>query len=118
MSSKKKILITGSILICLIALIGLNFLLPHLKIELNGERIMEMEYGTKYQEQGAKAYLKSPFKTQNVDVEILGQVDGQNLGKYLIVYQAKYKNKVVKTERIVNIIDSMKPQITLNAPVK
>ncbi len=117
MSSKKKLIIMGSIFLTLLLLIGINFLIPRVVIELNGEKIVTLEVGNEYIEEGAKAYLKSPFSSEELKLDTIGLVDKEKLGMYRISYETKYHNKVIKDTRLVKVIDTTKPEITINKEV-
>ncbi len=118
MSSTKKILIFGIILVSLFFLILINFCVPKIKIELNGQKVTEVEIGSDYKELGVHAYLETFLKNDPLDFKITGKVNTNKLGKYKIIYEAKSGNQSKKIERIINVVDSEKPIIKLNEPVK
>ena len=118
MSSKKKIILLGIIFVLLLVLSGLYLTLPKIVIELNGSKSLNLKYGEKYEENGAKAYLKNLLGTKNIKVEITSFVDESKLGNYKVVYSATYKNKTINAVRKVNIIDKEKPELTINSKIK
>ncbi len=117
MSSKDKILVIGIFLIGLLLIVGINFLIPSLEIELNGDKKIELEVNTEYKELGATAILNKPFKAEKIDVKITGEVDTKTLGKYIITYTATHKNVTMEEQREVNVVDKTKPTITIKKPI-
>lgn len=104
---KKKIIII--IILCLIIL----FLMPYLliKINLNGQKYIELNYGDNYIEKGANA----KFVNEKLNVQINGIINTKKLGKQKITYVVKNKLGIIKKkQRIVNIVDKIPPVITLN----
>lgn len=72
-------------------------------IKLKGDSIIDIKLGDSYKELGASTLINSKIK-------IVGKVDTNKVGTYLI----KYYHKKVYRERIVNVIDDISPEITLN----
>lgn len=102
------------ILIILLSLIYL--LIPKIQIELNGDKVSNLNIGEEYIELGATAYLKKVFSTQEIEVKIIGDVP-QKIGEYIVTYEANYKKYTQKKKRLVKVIDNQKPLITLNKEV-
>ena len=72
-------------------------------IILNGEKEITINLNEEYKELGAKTIINSKIK-------IDGLVDNTKVGEYKIKY---YHNKKYK-ERIVTVIDNIKPELVLN----
>ena len=72
-------------------------------IILNGKEKIVLNLGEEYKELGARTIINSKIKIE-------GNVDNTKVGKYKIKY---YHNKKYK-ERIVEVVDKEKPEITLN----
>lgn len=72
-------------------------------IILNGKEYIELGLGEEYKELGAKTILNSQIK-------IDGNVDTTKIGEYRIKY---YHNKNSK-QRVVKVVDNIKPEIKLN----
>ena len=105
---KKKIII----ILIIIGLIIL-FLMPYLliKINLNGQKYIELNYGDNYIEKGASA----KFLNEKLNIKISGSINTKKLGKQKIIYEVKNKLGVIKKkERIINVVDKIPPMITLN----
>lgn len=81
-------------------------------IELIGEEIVNISLNDEYQEMGAKAYLRG--KDISDLVKLSNNIDNTKVGKYIVEYTAVNKSgKEVKKQRIINVIDSVAPSITL-----
>lgn len=118
MSSKNKIIIFGVILLILISSTIIYFLIPKIEIVLNGNSKITLELGNKYNELGATAYVNKIFNKKKLNVEIIGNVNINKIGKYEIKYRVFDNNNVKEIERIVTVIDTVKPIITLNSEIK
>ena len=80
-----------------------------LKVKLNGESEITLEYGESYLEPGATA----SFGDKAVDVTVSGQVQQDKLGTYTISYTANHMRKYAYAERIVHVVDTKAPTIVL-----
>ena len=107
-------LIAGVALMTLVLLIGLAISLS-IRVDLQVNEYdtfpQLLVYGKDtYQEAGATATVNG----KPIDVEISGAVDMQKLGNYTITYRAEYL-WITKTEtRVIRVIDTTAPVITLN----
>ena len=97
-----------------------------LKLTLNGEPEMTIEYGGTYEEPGAEAVFRGTVFNQDpekIQVTWTGQVDPTTVGTYHINYTVKHSvsyafGEAVLTDyarRTVHIVDTVAPQITLVA---
>ena len=84
-----------------------------LSISLNGEETVYVEYGSTYEELGAKATLTIDGVTTDVSVETSGAVDLKKLGQYQIVYTARADNVRKQITRQVYVVDTVSPVIIL-----
>lgn len=87
----------------------LTYLTP--KIELIGETPINIVVYNKYEEKGARAWYGNHDISD--DIRIDGQVDIDKLGAYEIRYSIVNIFLKAKISRIVNVIDNIKPEITL-----
>ena len=117
MSSRKKVLIVGVFLIFLNILSLIYYVIPKIKIELNGDKNITINVGEDYQEEGAIAYLEKLNKNENLKVETEGKVNTDKVGKYIITYRAKTKAEQKEIIRVINVVDKVKPEISLNGRV-
>ena len=119
-NNKKKIIIfVVAIIIFISIIVGFYFLYiningesKYLKISLNGDNKITLEYGNEYNDLGATAFYKDKNITKNV--KITNNLDLKKLGNYKYVYTINYKKQTKKIIRKVNVIDSVKPEIVLN----
>ncbi len=104
------ILMTAACVVILALVVGLALALS-LKLELtmSGDAEMTLEYGTAYEEPGVSATLNG--KPTEVSTE--GTVDNQKLGTYTITYRASYLWLSQTAQRLVHIVDTKAPVITL-----
>lgn len=87
-------------------------------ISLNGENAVTLEYGDKYEEEGASArFHGSRFfkKGWEVTPTVKGKVDDETLGEYTVTYQASKLFCHSQAQRIVTVQDTIPPEITLVA---
>lgn len=88
-------------------------LLIDMQLSLNGDSIINLEIFDDYIEQGATL---SGSDAEDYTLEIVGIVDTSVLGDYTITYNVLDSNlNIIKTvNRIVTIVDTISPIITLN----
>lgn len=99
-------------IVCLLGLIKLLFFsglfIP--QIQLNGDRHVEMEVNTKFEDEGASARFRFQDYSDSVIVE--SRLDTTKLGVYTVRYTfEKYQKSV---EREVRVVDTTAPVIQLN----
>ena len=81
-------------------------------MSLNGQSILTLEVGSKYEELGATAL---DIVDGNVSVEINGLVDMNKVGTYTLTYKSKDSSGNSSTLiRAINIQDTTAPLVTLN----
>lgn len=108
---KKNMSIIGFCFIGFIVLFAIFYFFFVPKINLEGAKNIEIEYGDDYEELGYTASYLGENITDKVWLE--GEVDTNKLGTYTIKYKVR-KNKIVVTrERKITVIDSKAPVITL-----
>ena len=89
-----------------------------LELELLGGEALTVEYGERYSEPGCQALLRgNVFFTSGVEldipVEISGTVHEEKLGKYALEYEARYLGLEAAKTRLVRVVDTVCPVITL-----
>ena len=87
-----------------------------LRVTMNGETEMVIEYGTAYEELGATADFSGTLLVKEpipLKVTIQSDVDAQVLGVYTVTYTAKYKKYETTAVRTVRVVDTTAPEITL-----
>ena len=82
-----------------------------ISLELIGEKNITLEYGTKYDDEGAKAFFKNVDISKNI--KVINNVNYDKVGSYKIDYVARVKKKSKKISRTIKIIDTVKPVIKL-----
>ena len=117
MSVKTKLRIAGAFLISLIILSIINLCLPKIIIDLQGDKIININLGEEYIEEGASARFKTLLKSQKLKINISGKVNNKEVGKYIIVYKASTKHFKKEVIRIVRVLDNIKPQIEIEGEV-
>lgn len=88
---------------------GLAYLTP--KIELIGETPINIVVYNKYEEKGARAWYGNHDISDDISID--GQVDVDKLGTYEVRYSIINIFLKANVTRIVNVIDNIKPEITL-----
>lgn len=84
-------------------------------ITLNGENPLQLECGSLFTDPGA---IASDACDGTITPAFSGEVDVNNPGVYTITYTAQdlAGNNAIAVQRSVEVIDSIQPEITLNAP--
>lgn len=104
-------ILTAVLLVMLIAAVTLVTVwsTTPLKITMNGESEITLEFGQSYTEAGASA----AFGDEPVEIVIQGLVQQDKLGSYTITYSAEHMGKTALVERTVHIVDTKAPTIVL-----
>ncbi len=109
--NKKKVLIF------VFAIIFFIFILTRfsksLKITLNGNETINIEFGSIYAEPGAKALYGKKDISNTIEITN-GNINTSKVGSYTVTYTAKHKKKTTSITRTVNVTDSENPALTLN----
>ncbi len=89
-----------------------------LELELLDADQLSLEYGEHYQEPGCRVVLRgSEFWRSGLELDIAAQISGkvneQKLGKYVLNYQADFWGLEANASRIVRVVDTVCPVITL-----
>ena len=105
----KKITICSFFLVVIICGICCYRMMFLPRIELKGNRVVEVEYLDKYQEEG---YLSSYQGKDITDlVKVKGKVNTSKIGKYTLEYQVDYQGKKKSKKRIVKVVDHKRPKL-------
>ena len=90
-----------------------------LSVELTGEKEMDVEYGSSYREPGANVilrgtlFLKDGIAPEDATFSVLGTVQEDTKGQYTLTYEAAYQNLRASAVRMVRVVDTQCPVITL-----
>lgn len=116
---KNKVLITIGIVVGIMLLsFGIWFLFidKNIYINLEGDKIVNIDVLSEYEDDGAKAYYKPRLlngkKIDNLVIE--NSVDTSKTGKYKVYYSVEYNDKKKTVERIVNVMDNEPPTIEVD----
>ncbi len=108
-NKKFKYLVIG-IVVLIFIMIGLYFLFMP-RLELKGKDEIVLDYPNNYKEPGFKAKILNKDITPQVKVR--GKVNDKKIGEYKIIYEVKYLFMKKNIVRIVKVIDSENPKLTL-----
>ena len=119
--SKSKLIIIISVIFFALLILGvggyfyydkviLDKISP-IKLSLNGNDEIIIEYPNTYTDEGAKAYFRGNDITSKI--KITDNVNYKKIGNYEITYSVDTKNKSKKIIRKINIVDTVKPTINL-----
>lgn len=87
-----------------------------LQVTLSGTQEMTVEYGTQYAEPGASATFSTAngeTKEISVPVNVSGDLDTDKIGLYYLKYTSIYNGVVGTNYRLVRVVDTQAPAITL-----
>ena len=116
----KKSLLT-ILLVCVMVLVMLGACVDRgdyiIQITPIEERQITLEYGAEFQDPGADGVLinTSTQEETPIEVTILGEVDTNTVGSYMLCYRAEYNGYVGTAYRRVTVVDTQAPVITLTA---
>ncbi len=88
------------------------------QVKLLGESEITLEVGERYTESGAEAKYfnkKKPEKFGKLQPKVTGEVDTTKVGTYEIVYTATYQKREDSVTRVVHVVDTQLPVITLQS---
>lgn len=110
---KKVIIVFIVVLILIVSMMALFYFKTTPIIKISGEPKLTISLNEEYEDKGAKLTILNQNATKYLEVE--NEVDNTKVGEYKVVYsfKSKYLKKTVKKERIVSVIDSESPIITL-----
>lgn len=86
------------------------------RIILKGSETVILEIGDTYKEEGAE--VKYIYKILHLPIQIENHVNKKKIGTYKIEYITTYKGKKIIKSRTVQIVDTKKPEITLQGEEK
>ena len=114
--SMRKITECTLFLVLGICLLFLYHMLVFPRIDLEGSKVIEVEYQSKYKEPGfASSYFGENLSPM---VKVKGKVDTSKIGEYPITYQVTYRGFSTTKTRIVKVVDSSYPEITFTTDAK
>ena len=117
-NNKMILLIVGIILFIMVGIgsyylyLDINGEAKYLKIKLNGNKEITLEYGEEYNDELAKAFYKN--KDISKDIKVKSNLNKDKLGSYQITYSIAYKKQKKEVIRKINVVDNTKPSIELN----
>lgn len=89
---------------------------PFLKINLNGEKNYTIEVNDEYKEKGVSALI---FKKDiSKKVKVNSNLNTKKVGIYKITYTLSYLKNEKKLSRVIKVVDTKNPVITLNGDEK
>ena len=106
--------VTALILVVWLCLVAANT--DVVDVVLQGASEVIVEYGDSFEDPGASAaYFGTVFHRQPVEVPVSveGTVDPAKLGEYELRYSAEYDGVSGSAVRIVRVVDSTEPEVTL-----
>ena len=115
LSNVEKIFVACIFIVALL-LCGVFFLTSYIEepqINLIGDKELVVYLGSKYEEPGVIAKLGNDDVSDKVKTQ--GKVNTKKVGEYKIVYSItnSMKRKTRIVERVVRVVDKVKPSITL-----
>lgn len=113
---KKLWIILGSVFGLLCLVVGLYFLEEsYTEAILHGSKTINARVNEEYNDLGFDLFHNNKMlEKESYNVEKKDNVNTTILGKYKVTYDIKYHLRKFHLERIVNVIDDIKPEITTN----
>ena len=108
---RKKLIINYSIILLLLIILIAVILIFIPKIKLNGDKLIKVEYGDHYEDEGCTATYQGKDISDKIWYE--GEVDENIVGTYRITCKIRKNKFVVSKERVVEIVDTKNPEIEL-----
>ena len=112
---KRKIRKTIAISLLIIIIIELSFIIfinlfPSFQVKKFDDKI-SINYKEKYNYNKYKVCYGNIFSCKDASVNIVGKVDSNKLGKYIVKYVFTYEDKKHTINQIVKVVDKEKPVI-------
>ncbi|MBO4601163.1 MAG: DUF5011 domain-containing protein [Bacilli bacterium] len=82
-----------------------------IKLSLIGNENITIEFGDTYTDEGAKASFRD--KDISKSIKVTNNINYEKIGTYKITYTISTKKKSKDKKRIINIVDTVKPEIKL-----
>ena len=98
------------------AILLTSYLTADFTLSLKGDSAITLEFGQAFEDPGVDAHYGSFLSADdgaNAQVQVAGQPNLQKLGSYTVTYTATYRGKTATVERLVTIVDTQKPTISL-----
>ena len=115
---KKNIFIIGSIVITFLItiVVCIYYFSERVLISINGSDVVQLKLNDIYDDMGANAKVCHMSECRDISSDIVYKIDLDNsrLGEYELIYEITYNEKTYTDKRIVNVVDTEKPIITLN----
>lgn len=110
-----SLLVIVGIIVALVLFVGQKDHDYQMKMQLNGDSIITVEFGEVYTDPGASATLLDcqSGTTQSVEVTVSGNVNTRALGTYTVRYTAKKGGALGTVYRRVEVVDTQAPTIEL-----
>ncbi len=115
--NKKKIIAVGIAMILMLIILILSLLVPKIKFEYEGKTIQNINLGEDYSLLKVKAYYQNFFEKKELTIKTSDNVNPDKVGRYFITFEASFNGKKKKIIQVVNVIDNVKPEITINGNV-
>lgn len=112
--NSRKIILFVFTLLAVISIFLYIFVKP--KVSYRGARVEVIEFGQKYLDQGLN--VKIGKKDISKEIQVEGNVDINKIGIYKIKYKVPYLDEYIEYKRIVKVIDSKKPELSINVKEK
>ena len=113
---RRRLIINYSIILLLLILLIVVILVFIPKIRLNGNKFIKVEYGDHYEEQGCTATYQGKDISDMIWYE--SDVNEEIVGKYKVICKIRKNKFIVSKERIVEVVDTKKPEIELAGDVE
>lgn len=116
-TEKKNIILISIAVLTILVFLSLyiyNNFIFHIDIE--GNSIIKLEYNFEYKEPGYRAFLYGEDLTDLVKIE--SNLENKKLGRYVIKYIVEKNGRKTTKERIVEVVDTTKPEIKLKGNEK
>lgn len=89
---------------------------PFLEIKLNGKKQYIVEVNNEYKDKGVSALIFNKDISEKVNVK--SNLDTKKVGSYKITYSISYLKNEKKVSRVIKVVDTKAPVITLNGDDK
>lgn len=115
--NKKILIICISVITFLVLLLGgIYYFSERVEIKINGANTIQLELNKQYDDLGANAQVCHMNKCVDISDDIVYKInfDNAKIGEYELLYEVEYNNKKYTDKRVINVVDTEKPVITLN----
>lgn len=115
---KKVVICLNVVLVIFISITLFIFRINNVTVKLKGNKKVSINVGSIYEDPGFEVTsFNKIIPSDKYNYKENNNIDYNKIGKYIVNYEITYKRKKYKLERIVEVIDNIKPKLNINLDI-